>query len=145
VQQQKDIELLQEIADAAFLSDASARLTAEDVPSFLERLGFQTKELASASPYVVWVQNLSSVAIDIRIIWAQANFDSLQETGGTVSPNQVAPYILGGATGCGDPGTAVVAYVLQVYVGGDLVASTDVVYPSEDDGDICADAWGVSK
>jgi hypothetical protein len=88
----------------------------------------------------VWVDNQSTTnTYGIKVSWAQYDVSGVQETGGVISPGQVAPYLLGGASGC----AAVYAYVLQVFWQGVLQGSTGVIRPDASDGAPCADGWGI--
>jgi hypothetical protein len=101
--------------------------------------GSGTDTSEANAPYVVWLDNQSGANLEARLHWGQRNVSGVQQTGGVVYTGQVAPFRLGGPDGC----AVVYAYVLQIYYQGQLLDSTGVVQPSDDDGAACSDAYGV--
>jgi hypothetical protein len=114
-------------------ADSGLRLQAE---SPLKILDGHLKPAVTS--FVVWLDNMTSVNLDVVVYWIDTSSSLVKQTGGRVYAGQVAPYIL---SACG----TVIAYRMDVIYNGYLVGSTGAVQPDPTDGDICSDAWAISE
>lgn len=98
--------------------------------------GRVSTEVSALQAFVVWLQNSSPSALTTVLYWTDTTSSTVHQTGAGVSPGQVAPHI---TSDCG----TVVAYILEIYQNGVLIASTGIAEPNGADGDLCADAWEI--
>jgi hypothetical protein len=104
--------------------------------STLDRLVGAARVQTPNTPYMVWVENGSPVALSARLYWTQSNMSGVGHTGGPVDP--IGAFRIGGPGDC----DLIVAYILEVYYGDQLVATTGIVDPLYDtDGSPCDDGW----
>lgn len=97
-----------------------------------------TRSAAQTAPYVVWVQNQTSLTLGIRLYWEQTNISGVVQMDAALGGGQEAPYIL-------DQCSLIIDYLLFIYYNGELVARTpNIVYPGQiADGSQCQDYWGI--
>jgi hypothetical protein len=135
-EKEEGFRLLQQFAGPT--ADISLRKTTSE-KSPARRFGAPPIPEVIVAPYIVWLDNRSSLNLEVEIAWVQLNVGGVQRTGGVVYAGQAGPFVLGGANGC----ATVYAYVLVVRYQGNYVGDTGVVQPDSSDGEACGDAYAV--
>jgi hypothetical protein len=90
-------------------------------------------------PYIVWVQNRTANALEVRLYWVQSNVSGVLSGSAMLNGGAEAPYRLGDSNGC----DYLLGYILEIWYQGEFYAATGTIEPSNADGYLCSDFWGV--
>jgi hypothetical protein len=99
----------------------------------------KVKEMRAAqrtAPYVVWMDNRTSMNLQVKRYWVQLGMPGVQEASGMLNAKHGLDRI-GGPADC----RLITAYIVDVYYQGRLEATTGTVFPDIADGAPCDDVW----